>query len=398
MSFKPLEHKGMKLEEQILAWEKANVQPFDARDVHPYTRTRVILMNGIEVEGAIFKHQFARHCDDMDIRRKLAMTRRVEQQQQKMVNWLIPGDQSNLEVTLGFEQVAVDLTAWLAKTEPDEHVKAALDYALLEDFDHLYRYANLYQMTEDKEASQVIGDDLTEVFPGRPTAAEHQHPFDTVRKPVNGDKVDPLTQLHMLTIVAAEQQTMNLYMNVGNRPEGMLGRGLYMEIAQIEEQHVSHYESLLDPTADWFERALLHEYNEVWLYYACMESETDERIRKWWQWHLDCELNHLHGAVDMMRKHGKKEPEEVIPEQLPEPLMIFQSNKEYVREILGQQVDWTTDREKIVHGPDEAPETYKQFQDQVNEGTVPSEKVIEQNDGEYRLNVLGPHPVEKMRV
>jgi hypothetical protein len=28
-------------------------------------------------------------------------------------------------------------------------------------------------------------------------------------------------------------------MNVGNRPEVALGRGLYMEIAQIEEQHVT---------------------------------------------------------------------------------------------------------------------------------------------------------------
>ncbi|MFW5840436.1 MAG: hypothetical protein ACOCZE_07640, partial [Planctomycetota bacterium] len=198
MSFKPLEHKGMKLEEQILAWEKANVQPFDARDVHPYTRTRVILMNGIEVEGAIFKHQFARHCDDMDIRRKLAMTRRVEQQQQKMVNWLIPGDQSNLEVTLGFEQVAVDLTAWLAKTEPSELVRAALDYALLEDFDHLYRYANLYELTEGKQAEDIIGSDLTEVFPGRPTVSEHQHPFDTIRDHWDGSSADFLTKLHTL--------------------------------------------------------------------------------------------------------------------------------------------------------------------------------------------------------
>jgi hypothetical protein len=40
----------------------------------------------------------------------LARVRRVEQRQQKMVNWLIPGDESTREVTLGYEQVAVDLT------------------------------------------------------------------------------------------------------------------------------------------------------------------------------------------------------------------------------------------------------------------------------------------------
>ena len=39
--------------------------------------------------------------------------------------------------------------------------------ALLEDFDHLYRYSNLYQLSEGKDAKDVIGDDLTEVFPSK---------------------------------------------------------------------------------------------------------------------------------------------------------------------------------------------------------------------------------------
>jgi len=44
--------------------------------------------------------------------------------------------------------VAVDLTANLAKNEPDSYVKQTLDFALLEDFDHLYRYACLYDYIE----------------------------------------------------------------------------------------------------------------------------------------------------------------------------------------------------------------------------------------------------------
>jgi rubrerythrin len=400
MSFNPLEEKGIPLEQQLQSWDNANPQPYDKNNVHPYTRTRIILMNGIEVEGAIFKHQFARHCDDLELRRKIAHTRRIEQQQQKMVNWLIPGDQTNLEVTLGFEQVAVDLTAWLARQEPDANVKAALDYALLEDFDHLYRYANLYEMVEGKTAENVIGEDLTEVFPGRPTVNEHQHPADTIRPHVNADEADFLTLMHLLTIVAAEQQTMNLYMNVGNRPADRLGRGLYLEIAQIEEQHVSHYESLLDPTAGWFERAVLHEYNECFLYYSCLQSEVDERIRKMWQWHLDCEIDHLHRACEMLKEHGQKDPEELLPDTMPEPLVMFESNRDYVRQIEAEQVDWTTAGTDIVKG-DQAPETYKHHQERINAGTVPSQKVIEEHiadlDEDYRLESKGEHPVERFR-
>ena len=42
--------------------------------------------------------------------------------------------------------MAVDLTAWLARNEPDPMVHQALDFALLEDFDHLYRYSDLYEL------------------------------------------------------------------------------------------------------------------------------------------------------------------------------------------------------------------------------------------------------------
>ena len=50
-----------------------------------------------------------------------------------------------------------------------------------------------------------------------------------------------------MTLVAAEQQTHDYYMNIGPLFADPLARQLYAEIASIEEQHVTHYESLLDP-------------------------------------------------------------------------------------------------------------------------------------------------------
>ena len=316
-----------------------------------------------------------------------------------MGNWLIPGDETNLEVTFGSEQVAVYLTAWLAKIEPAALVQAALDYALLEDFDHLYRYANMYELTEGKQAEEVIGTDLTEVIPGRPTISEHQHPFDTIRNHWDGKTADPLTKLHTLTIVAAEQQTMNLYMNIGNRPVDMDGRALYLEIAQIEEQHVSHYESLADPNETWWEMAVMHEYNECYLYYSCMESETDERIKKMWEWHLDAEIGHLQDACTMMREQQGRDPEEMLPPEMPEELVIFQSNTEYVRKVLAEQLDWTTEGPDIVK--DRKPERYEKFQEKINAGDVPSQKMISKHidkmGEDYRLEIDGEHPVERLR-
>src|SRR3546814_3682782 len=76
----PLEQRGMAVEEQLRSWSELNVEPFDKDAVDPYTRTRVILMNGIEVESIMFSHQFARHTDNLEIKRSLALTRRVDAQ------------------------------------------------------------------------------------------------------------------------------------------------------------------------------------------------------------------------------------------------------------------------------------------------------------------------------
>ena len=251
MTFNPLTEKGMPVEAQLRDWSRLNNTPYDKFAVDPYTRCRVILMNGIEVEAIMFAHQFNRHTDIPEVKQKLAMSRRVEQQQQKAINWLTPGDETTLEVTLGYEQVAVDLTAWLARTEPDPYLKQTMDFGLLEDFDHLYRYANLYELLEGKQAETVV-QQLTEVMPGRPTIEEHRHPIDDIRRHFDKHTADPLSKMHAMTLAAAEQQTMNFYMTIGNRYMEPIARGLYLEIGMIEEQHVTQYESLIDPALTWF--------------------------------------------------------------------------------------------------------------------------------------------------
>ncbi|MBC7307696.1 MAG: hypothetical protein H5T80_12390, partial [Dietzia sp.] len=47
MAFNPLEERGLPLDQQIRSWRELNVEPFDPDAVHPYTRCRVITMNGI---------------------------------------------------------------------------------------------------------------------------------------------------------------------------------------------------------------------------------------------------------------------------------------------------------------------------------------------------------------
>ena len=398
----PLDNAGIPVEDQFRNWSELNVEPFDKLAVDPYTRTRVILMNGIEVESIIFSHQFARHTDNVEIKRALALSRRAEAHQQKVVNGLNPGDQTPLETTIGYEQVAVDLTAWLARHEPDPMLKMALDFALLEDFDHLYRYANLYELLDGKDATELT-DSLTEITPGRPTVVEHRHPHDEVRGHFETHTVDPLSRMHVMTIIAAEQQTMNFYMNHGTDWIEPIARGLYAEIALIEEQHVTHYESLLDPLDSWLKSLVFHEYNEVYLYWSMLQNEQDRRIRNIWELHLEMELGQLHAACDLLRRYEGIEPDELLPMSLPDTPVTFEPNKEYVREVLAATVDLRADGMEYVDDAD-LPQDHRsrRYREVVNAGGVPSEEVIElnrqANGREFRDETEGENPVPSLRA
>ena len=347
MKFNPFLEKPKKLEACVMSWKDLAPKPYDKREVDPYTRTRCILMNGTEYEAVWFGHEFHRHANDNDLRRTLAMVRKNEQQQQKLIASLKPADENLLETTIGYEQLAVDLTAFLAQNVKDKHVKDALDFALLEDFDHLYRYANLMESDMGLHAEKYVGG-YTEITPGRPTVAHHRHPYDEVKQPTNSKKADPFTTCAVNIITAAEQQTMNYYMNLGAFYQNEKGRSLYTEIGMVEEQHVSQYGSLIDPNPSWFEMCLMHEYIECYLYYSMAEDETDKHIKKIWEMLLEQEIAHLHAALANLKKYEKKDWQDVLVSGEFPKLIKLQSNIEYVRTILKNSVTLTADREGFV--------------------------------------------------
>lgn len=109
----------------------------------------------------------------------------------KIISALKPINESDLETAISYEQLAVDLTAILARHVKDDYVKNALNFALLEDFDHLYRYANLLESELGIDANTLTGG-YTEITPGRPTVAEPRHPYDEINRRIVKELADPL--------------------------------------------------------------------------------------------------------------------------------------------------------------------------------------------------------------
>ncbi|MGN0778282.1 MAG: hypothetical protein ACI4MJ_03965 [Aristaeellaceae bacterium] len=373
---------------------------YHPREVDPYTKCRIILMNGTEFESVKFSHQMARHCPNPDIRRELAMSRRTEQQQQKKLACLKPLEETVLEHTISYEQLAVDLTAHLAKRVSSKNVKQALDLALLEDFDHLYRYADLMEMDDGEHAERLVGR-YTEIMPGRPTISEHRFPMDGISCALGQDA--PLfDKLAAMTITAAEQQTMNYYMNQSGFYHNDLGRRLYQEIALIEEQHVSQYETLMETGLSWLACSLMHEYTECYLYWSCAQTESDSSIKAIWEQNLEQEIAHLHKAASMLEQYEGKHWQQIIPNaEFPAPI-VLETNIPYVRSVLTTVQNTCKDSRIVpVQSLDDA-DPFFTYQNLVrgDESQVASHAVIDQAVSklgrDYRYEIA-PHPVAMLQ-
>lgn len=337
MTFNPLQEKGIPIEKQLRCWYDIVKRPFDKHTIDCYSRTRQILMNGIEVEAWNFKHNFARCCPNPDVRKAIALSRRIEDMQQTTVNWLTPACQTVLETTLGYEQVAVDLTAWLAQNETDEYVRATFDMGLLEDFDHLYRYSQWAYMVHGIDPDNIL-QGRTDVVIGRPTQNHHNCSGVRLLKHYDKETASPQTKVNIYTLVSAEQQTHNFYAEHGMMYANDDLRRTYGEICDVEEEHVTMYESLIDPNESPFEKLLLHEFTEVCTYYNCYKDEENDKLKQIWEEFLAFELGHLQVAIELLKEHEKRDPEEIIGNKLILPCH-FEEQKEYVTNILENEVD-----------------------------------------------------------
>jgi rubrerythrin len=364
------DNRGVPLERQKFTWRDLVQKPISKLDDDAYTRVRIILMNGIEHEAMRFSHACARMNSALQL--PLAQIRRVEHHQATLINWLIGPDHSPLETTIAYEQVAIDVTAAVAQKEPDPYLAQVYRFGLLEDFDHLYRYSALLDRLEGKDANNIL-QSYTDILPGRPTVDEHRAPLDDLRRPYDRRKAAPLTKLHALTIMAGEQQTHNFYMNVGPMYSDPVARQLYAEIASIEEQHVTQYESIIDPEESWLEKWLMHEAAEVYNYFGCMEQESNPRIRAIWERFVDYELGHLSMVMELFKQHERRDPMEILPEQLPDPIP-FDTQREFVRQVLAEEVDLRADGADFVPKAKEGRDS-REYREAINADGSPSDTV-----------------------
>ena len=111
----------------------------------------------------------------------------------------------------------------------------------------------------------------------------------------------------------------------------------------IEEQHVTHYESLIDPLDSWLKQLVFTSTTRSTCTGRCSRKRATRASRHcgisiatWRSVSCTC-------VCDLLRKYEGVEPEEILPPAVPDTPVTFEPNKQYVRDITASQCDLRTD-------------------------------------------------------
>jgi hypothetical protein len=328
--FNSLDHRGIPLERQLDDWRELTFADIDPEQVEPYTRCRVVAMSGVENAAARFDQQLGQLAADPELRGRFELLRSVEARQRQAVAGLLARPQSVLETALTYEEAAVNLDSWLARTEPDQPRRQVYECDALEDFQHVYRYAELVDAIQRRRPSHLV-DEVDGMLPDRLGAPPPGHPEEP-------EAPELVSALNAITMLAIEQQSADFYDSVDADLLAPPARPVYREVSWAEREQVDRHQALVDAGPSPWEQLVVREYNECRLYYAFLDQESDPRIRAVWELNLQMELAHLQLAGDLLRRLDGREPAEVVGTGLPDQPGL-DANRMYLRQLLALHVD-----------------------------------------------------------
>jgi len=370
MTLNLFQDRGLALDRQRMSWKDMVGKPISKLDDDAFTRVRIILMNGVELDSLRTKQVALRMNGPARV--TLAQLMRVEQHQATTINWLLGADHSPIETTIGYEQTAIEVTASVAQLEPDAYLAQGYRYALLEDFDHLYRYSALLDRLEGKDANNIT-QGYTDIVPSRATWLHHRAPEHDLLEPY-GPHAQLATKLHALTLTGGEYQTHDYYMNIGPIFADPLARQLYAEIASVESQHITHYGAMLNPNETLLEKLLISEACEIWNYAGCAAQETNPRVRAIWERFLDYELGHFQVVLKLFKDTERRDPQEVLGTGALPQFIQFRSQRDFVRRVVEEETGMRKDGTRFVETESEGASSLA-YREAVNADGSPSQAI-----------------------
>jgi hypothetical protein len=140
---------------------------------------------------------------------------------------------------------------------------------------------------------------------------------------------------------------------------------------------VTQYGLLGDPRETMLEKMAMLELNEAYLYYSCAQTESDPRIRGIWDLFTRMEITHFNECARLIKKIEGRDIHDVVKADVIEPLIVFESNKDYVNSVIDNQLDLESSNMEFVRIQD-LPDDWASFGYQriMNAKGVPSEEIV----------------------
>ncbi len=366
--------RGAPLDRQKFTWREMAGVPYSKLDDDAFTRVRVILMNGIEAEALRFSHALrsdepgAAHAPREGPARRAAPADDGELAQPRRS--VAARDDDRLRA--GRHRGDGQRRAERARSVPRAGLSLRPARGLRPPLPLLRADGPRRGQGREQHPPELHG------HPAGPTdrASSTARPRTTSVARTTAATAHPLTKLNALTIVAGEQQTHDYYMTIGPLFADPVARKLYAEIASIEEQHVTQYESIQRPRRDDGSRSGCSTRRpRSTTTGAAARPRTNPRIKAIWERFLDYELGHLQFVKELVQSIENRDPDELLPAELPDPIS-YESQRDFVREVLENEVDLRASGPDYVP-LDEDPERSKEYRAQLASQGSPSEIVAE---------------------
>ena len=362
--------------------------PRPLRRLNAMSRERLLL-------AALLERCAAAHAVEnapVELRPKLAWLRRRSLERSLRLAARLPACPP-VEEAVRLDQLEADLTAALRAVPGTGAIRPALDFALLEETDQLYRFANLLDAEQDAPAESVTGG-RTEITPGRPCIAAHRHPLDSAFRPLDFDGAPRAALLAVALLAPLERHVSSLYARRAGEAADGGARALFAEMALIEEQHASQYESLWDPRRAALQNLPLRAAALRYAYISLEAMETSETLRALWRDHLAETAKDL----EALRALAGGDPDEDFP-----PPFLFGDASALARELMPRQVTLTMLEDSLVpSGLLPADCRYFAWQRALNgDGeATPSHRVVRRYAGRYGTDYRferTPNPIEALQ-
>jgi hypothetical protein len=116
---------------------------------------------------------------------------------------------------------------------------------------------------------------------------------------------------------------------------------------------------------------------EVYNYYSCAHTEIDSRIKGIWENFAKMEISPFNDCANLLEKYEGRDIKDSVKADVIEPLVVFESNKDYVNQVIEEQLDLMPSHMEYKKFRDLSDDwSTFEFQQTMNRAGVPNEEIV----------------------